>query len=149
MAGPSRRVAVAIWGAVLASPVVLAGVAVGLSRPPEMPELRGLFLWMAAAVAGLGLLLSRALPPRIGAGAGAPSGTVALSRMVVAWAILEGAALFPSVAYLITGDPWLLLVVGLLLAALAAAFPGEARWVRAGGEPSAAGGPGGPNRMVR
>jgi len=137
MAAPSRQVAVVIWGAILASPVAFAVVALVARTPPEMPQLRGLFLWMAAAVAGLGILVSRALPQRIRAGASAPG--TALTRLVVGWGILEGAALFPLVAYLVTGDPWLFLFVAVVLAALVAAFPGEARWTGAGGSPPAGG----------
>jgi hypothetical protein len=152
VAAPSRRTAVAVWLATFAAPLAFAAVALAAGPRPEVPQLRPVFLFLAAAVAGLGLLMSRALPPRIGGRPGtAPDGT-AFTRAVVAWAILEGAALFPTVAYLVTGDGWLLAVVGVVLAAHASLFPGEARWRALGGgaPPGAAGAAaGGTNRMVR
>jgi hypothetical protein len=139
MAGPSRRIAGVVWAATLASPLVLAVVALAARVQPEMPQLRPVFLFLATAVAGLGVLMSRALPPRIAGRQGASADARAFTRSVVAWAILEGAALFPTVAYWVTGDGWLFLVVGIVLAAHASLFPGEARWralgaVRAGGD---------------
>ena len=153
MAAPSRRVAVAVWAATFASPVVLAAVALAARLPSEMPQLRPVFLFLAGAVAGLGILMSRALPPRIGGRPGAQPGATAFARSVVAWAILEGAALFPTVAYLVTGDGWLFLVVGVVLAAHVSLFPGEGRWRALGGGAAAGRGePAGgrePDRMVR
>jgi hypothetical protein len=147
---------VVVWAATFASPVVLAAVALVARVPPEMPQLGPVLLFLAGAVAGLGILMSRALPPRIGGRPGAAPEATALARSVAAYAILEGAALFPTVAYLVTGDGWLFLVVGVVLAAHASLFPGEARWralgARAGGAAPGRGGPAGgrePDRMVR
>jgi len=140
--GPSRRTAVAVWAATFASPLVLAAVALGAGLRPEAPQLRAVFLFLAAAVAGLGILMARALPPRIGARPGAPAAT-AFIRSLAAWAILEGAALFPVVAFLVTGDGWLLLVAGVALAVLVSLFPGEARWRALGGPADGAGAPAG------
>ena len=73
--------------------------------------------------------------------------TTAFSRLLVAWAILEGAAMFPLVAYLVTGDPFLFLLVAVVIAANASLFPSEARWASLAAQPlpSAAG----KGRMVR
>ena len=129
MAAPSRRVAVLVWLSMLLAPVVFAAVTQGVSARPEAPQLAGLFRWMAAAVAGLGILVSRLVPPRFGPrGAAAAGEAAALFRMAVAWAVLEGAALFVGVALLVTGDPWLWLVLAVVLAALTATRPGARRW---------------------
>jgi hypothetical protein len=92
------------------------------------PELAGLFLWMSAAVVGLGIVLSRLLPPRIGRRDQGLREEVALTRLVVAWAILEGAAMFPLVAELVTGDRILYLLSAAAVAAQVSLFPSEARW---------------------
>jgi hypothetical protein len=140
--GPSRRTAVAVWAATFATPLLLAAVALGAGLRPEAPQLRAVFLFLASAVAGLGILMARALPPRIGARPGAPAAT-AFVRSLAAWAILEGAALFPVVAFLVTGDAWLLLVAGAVLAVHASLFPGENRWRALGGPADGAGAPAG------
>jgi hypothetical protein len=65
---------------------------------------------------------------------------------VVAWAILEGAALFPLVALLVTGSPFLFALTAVALAALVALFPSEARWASHAVQPIEGDGR---NRMVR
>jgi hypothetical protein len=67
---------------------------------------------------------------------------VAFTRLVVAWGILEGAALFPLVAKLVTGDPLLYALSAGALAAQLSLFPSEARWKRFAVQPLASGGPG-------
>ena len=102
----------------------------------------------ATVGAGLGIVLSRVLPRRVGPrGGGVSRATTAFSRLLVAWAILEGAAMFPLVAYLVTGDPFLFLLVAVVIAANASLFPSEARWASLAAQPlpSAAG----KGRMVR
>jgi hypothetical protein len=107
-----------------------------------------MFLWMAAAVAGLGIVMSRVLPRRIGPrGEAASRGATALARLLVAWAILEGAALFPLVAFLITGDARLFLVAAAVLAAHVSLFPTEGLWANLAAQPLPS--QGGKGRMVR
>ena len=130
MSAPTRKVAVVVWGGLLVAPVLFAGVTIARAPPHGMrtPELGGLFLWMSAAVVGLGIVLSRLLPPRIGRRDQELREEVALTRLVVAWAILEGAAMFPLVAELVTGDRILYLLSAAAVAALVSLFPSEARW---------------------
>jgi hypothetical protein len=144
MSVPTRKVAVAAWGALLATPVLFAGVTVAAAPPQGMrsPELAGMFLWMSAAVVGLGVALSRLLPPRIREHDQGPRDAVAFTRLVVAWGILEGAALFPLVAKLVTGDPLLYALSAAAVAAQLSLFPSEARWKRFAVQPLASGGPG-------
>jgi hypothetical protein len=144
MSAPTRKVAVVAWGALLATPVLFAGVTVAAAPPQGMrsPELAGMFLWMSAAVVGLGVALSRLLPPRIREHDQGPRDAVAFTRLVVAWGILEGAALFPLVAKLVTGDPLLYALSAGALAAQLSLFPSEARWKRFAVQPLASGGPG-------
>jgi hypothetical protein len=144
MSVPTRKVAVVAWGALLATPVLFAGVTVAAAPPQGMrsPELAGMFLWMSAAVVGLGVALSRLLPPRIREHDQGPRDAVAFTRLVVAWGILEGAALFPLVAKLVTGDPLLYALSAAAVAAQLSLFPSEARWKRFAVQPLASGGPG-------
>jgi hypothetical protein len=144
MSVPTRKVAVAAWGALLATPVLFAGVTVAAAPPQGMrsPELAGMFLWMSAAVVGLGVALSRLLPPRIREHDQGPRDAVAFTRLVVAWGILEGAALFPLVAKLVTGDPLLYALSAAAVGAQLSLFPSEARWKRFAVQPLASGGPG-------
>jgi hypothetical protein len=130
MSAPSRRVAVVVWGGLLATPVLFAGVTVAAHTPDGMrsPELAGLFLWMSAAVVGLGVALSRLLPQRLRRRDQGSRDAVAFTRLVVAWAILEGAAMFPLVAEMATGDPLLYLLSAAAMAALISLFPTEERW---------------------
>jgi len=122
MTTPTRRIAVLVWGAIVSTPVLFAGVTLVAAPPGGMrsPEL--------AAVVGLGLVLARVLPPRIRARSQGSRDTVTFTRLLVAWAILEGAAMFPLVAQMVTGDALLLAISAVPLAALVALFPTEARW---------------------
>jgi len=149
VSAPRHRGAVGVWAGMLLTPLLFAGVA--LARPPRpeirSPELAGMFLWMAAAVAGLGIAMSRILPRHIGPrGDGASRDARAFARFLVAWAILEGAALFPLVAYLITGDPLLFLVALAAVAAHVSLFPTEERWRSLAAQPLPS--QGGKGRMV-
>ena len=130
MSAPPRRVAVLVWGAIVSTPVLFAGVALVAAPPGGMrsPELSGMFRFMAAAVVGLGLVLARVLPPRIRTRAQGSRDTVAFTRLLVAWAILEGAAMFPLVAEMVTGDRLLLAICAVPLLALVALFPTDRRW---------------------
>jgi hypothetical protein len=148
MSAPTRRAAVVVWASMLVTPLFFAAVTVAVAPPREMrtPELSGMFFWLAAAVVGLGIAMSRLLPPRIRQRDSGSRDTVTFTRLAVAWAILEGAALFPLVAQLVTGDLFLFALTAVALAALVTLFPSETRWARHAVQPIASGGP---NRMVR
>jgi hypothetical protein len=136
MSAPTRRAAVVVWASMLVTPLFFAAVTVAVAPPREMrtPELSGMFFWLAAAVVGLGIAMSRLLPPRIRQRDSGSRDAVTFTRLAVAWAILEGAALFPFA------------LTAVALAALVALFPSETRWARHAVQPIASGGP---NRMVR
>jgi hypothetical protein len=141
-------VAAFVWLSMLLAPVLFAGATAAAPSRPEMPQLEGLFRWLAAAVAGLGIVMSRVVPPRIGPrGPGVSREATAFTRLVLAWAILEGAALFPMAARLVTGDPWLFLVLAVVLVALASVYPGERLWASLASQPLPSSGRSGP--MVR
>lgn len=144
MSAPTRKVAVVVWGALLSTPVLFAGVTVVADPPHGMrsPELSGMFLWMSAAVVGIGVALSRLLPPRIRQHDQGPRDAVAFTRLVVAWGILEGAALFPLVAELVTGDPLLYLLSAVAVAGQISLFPSETRWKGFAVQPLPSGFPG-------
>jgi hypothetical protein len=86
-----------------------------------------LLFWLTVAVSALHIVLSRALPPRLGPFRAGPEAT-AFARLLVAWAFCEAAALFPLVAWIVTGDPRLIGVFGVDLLALVILFPSDARW---------------------
>jgi hypothetical protein len=144
MSGPSRKVAVVVWGAMLAAPVLFAAMTVAAVAPHDLrsPELSGVLFWMAGAMVGLGVALSRLLPLRILPRDPGPRHTLAFTRLVVAWAILEGAAMFPLVAELVTGDPFLYLLCGVAVAAQASLFPSAERWAAYAVQPLPSGGSG-------
>lgn len=149
MSAPTRRVAQAVWAALLATPLLFAGVTLVVSPPRDVrsPELSGMFFWMAAAVVGLGVALSRVLPPRIRPRARAQGSrdTLAFTRLLVGWAILEGASMFALVAQLATGAPLLYLPCAVGFLAQAALYPSEARWNGCAVQPLGSG----VRRMVR
>jgi len=146
----TRRVAAFVWAGMLATPLFFAILAVG--RPPrpeiQMPEFGRVFVWIALAVAALAIVTSRALPRFVGPrGEAAPRGALAFARLLIAWAVLEGAALFPLVCYLITGDGLLFLATAAALFAHVSLFPTEGRWANLAAQPLPSGG--GKGRMVR
>lgn len=77
----------------------------------------------------LGIAGGRTGPPQPG-----PAGPLALyqTRMIIGLAILEGAAFFNCIAYLLEGRWWTLLAVAVLVARMLASFPTRTRlrqWV--------------------
>jgi hypothetical protein len=131
MGPPRRRIAMVFWAGMLVGPLFFALATLAATPRPELrqPELRGVLAWMSAAVVGLGIVLARVLPPRVRPRGGAASReTLAFTRAVLAWAIAEGAVLFPLVARLVTDDVRLLGFSAVALASLASLFPGEERW---------------------
>lgn len=122
----TRKAALAIWWALVLLPVAFLVVILGLDGEPQSPELRPLFFWLAIGASALDVVLSRVLAPRVGS-ASSDREALAFTRLLLAWALCEAAALFPLVAYLITGDARLVGVFAVDLLALVLLFPSEAR----------------------
>jgi hypothetical protein len=72
---------------------------------------------------------------------------LAVTRLIVASAVCEGAALFAIVGFLVTGAPVMLGPWALSFGSLVAHFPGDRHWARLVGTPAAAAPR--PNRMIR
>jgi hypothetical protein len=150
---PTRKTGLVIWAALLAGLLLFAAVATyvgaNLRRQPgpEVERLGEIFLYLAGGLSSLMLLLSFVIPRRmVRAVPQATPDALALSRTIVASTLNEGPALFCIVAWMTTGNPWLLGPFALSLLGLLLAFPSEARWARLGGAPP----PGAPrSRMVR
>ncbi|HSN91194.1 MAG TPA: hypothetical protein VLS93_08185 [Anaeromyxobacteraceae bacterium] len=155
-ADANRRTATIIWGALVAGVAILLWIALFLAPigAPD-PELSGLLLLVASALAAVSVALSwlwavrapiRARPA--GAAPGPlPPGAVGAARLVVAAALCEGPSLAALVFYLLTGDARMLLPFALSFGALLAHFPRERHWARlcrTGEEPGQR-----PNRMIR
>jgi hypothetical protein len=142
-----RRVAVVVWAAMLLVP--FAFLALTSALPPARAgakEMRDLLFWLVAGISALAIVLSRALPRRIGPRTGADGrDLVAFTRLVIAWSLCEAAALFPLVARMLTEDARLLAFFALNVLALATLFPSEGRWAAL----AAPGGPGSSGRLVR
>ena len=122
-----------IAGAMTFGVVAFATVAIvlRLGEPAEAARL----LSLIGAIGGFVLVLVRQLIVGLLGGRaaslkpGQPYGAFApyVSRMIVGLAILEGAAFFNLVCYLIEGHWWSLAVVGVLLVLMLAAFPTRTR----------------------
>lgn len=138
MGTPSRRTATVVWAGMLVGALLLALATAAAPRPEAPSEAeKDLLLWMTAGLVGVGVVLSRAVP-RLASSRGAGGG--AFGRLVVAWAIGEGAAIFPLVTRVVTGDPRLLLLFAVALASLATLYPTEDRWAAHGAPGGGAGG---------
>jgi len=146
---PPRRVAAVVWASMLLVPFAFLALTSALPMPAsERPEaMRDLLFWLVAGTSVLAILLSRALPRRIGPRPDAGGrDLVAFTRLVVAWSMCEAAALFPLVARMLTHDERLLAFFALDVVALATLFPGEDRWAALA---TPAGGGEGPERRAR
>jgi hypothetical protein len=141
----SRRAAKLVWTTLLVLPLAFLAVVSGLRAPGSgASELATMLFWIAIAASAFDLALSRLLPPRLRPSASGREAVV-FSRLLVSWALCEAAALFPLVAFILTGDPRLVGVFAVDLAALVLLYPSDARWESLA--PEAA--PGAPRRMVR
>ncbi|WP_242343105.1 hypothetical protein [Anaeromyxobacter terrae] len=134
----TRRIATLLWAALLVLPLAFLGVAVTRARGANPGGHDALLLWLAVAASAFNVALSRVLPPRLEALRRGGRDAVTLTRFLVAWALCEAAALCPLVAYLVTRDPRLVVVLVLDLAALAFLYPSDRRWDRLA--PTGAGG---------
>jgi hypothetical protein len=73
---------------------------------------------------------------------------LAVTRLIAASAVCEGAALFAIVAFLVTREAATLVPWAVSFGSLLAHFPGERHWARLVAAPPAAAAPR-PNRMIR
>ncbi len=123
----NRLVALLVWSSTLVVPLFFAAVAEAVrGDAPHLP-VNGVLFWVTLATSAACIALSRMVPGRVAA---VPAGreATAFIRLVSGWALCEGAALFPLVAWIVTDDPRLLGVCAVDLLALVLLFPSEARW---------------------
>ncbi len=150
--GNLRRAASLAWWAMVVLPFAFLAVVLGFGDVvPRGEGLQDTFFWIAIASSLLQVGLSRVLPAHLSPRAPGPDG-VAFARMLVAWALCESAALFPLVAFLVTGDPRLVGLFAVDLFALVLLYPGDAIWERLAPVPASSGvetGAGAARRMVR
>jgi len=125
----NRSVALLVWVSTLVVPLSFGAVAEAVrGKAPHLPA-NGLLFWISLATSVACITLSRVLPRRVPA---VPAGreATAFIRLVVGWALCEGAALFPLVAWIVTDDRRLLWVCAVDLLALVLLYPGQDRWER-------------------
>jgi hypothetical protein len=124
----NRRTATLVWAAMLVVPFAFMGVALGAAHDRAPAGLEDPLLWSALAVSAVNVVLARVLPPRLGPARAHDREAVAFTRVVVALALSEAAALAPLVAYILSRDPRLLVVLAAAVLAHAALFPSVRRW---------------------
>jgi hypothetical protein len=134
----TRQAARLIWAALVATPVLFGAVAFGQARAPQAPALVAPVFWLALAAAALNVALSRLLPQRLGPAFAQDRDAVAFTRLLVAFALCDAAAMAPLVGFILTRDVRLLALGAAGVLALALLFPSDARWERL--QPRAAGG---------
>ena len=127
---PSRRSALIVWAALLVGVLLFAAVAtvVGPEVRQGVPEDLAILVWIALALAIVNFLLSRILPGRMKTAAVQTPDGIAMARMIVAAALNEGAALFCIVAWMLVGQPLVLVPFAVSILGLLLAFPSESRW---------------------
>jgi hypothetical protein len=123
----TRRAAVLVWGSLLVVPFFFLAVASQFRWGRDPREAAGLLFWLTVLASAFNIALSRFLPQRLGPFRAGREAT-AFTRLVVAWALCEAAALFPLVVWIVSGDPRLLGVFVVDLLALLTLFPSDARW---------------------
>jgi hypothetical protein len=132
----NRRAAMLVWASTLVVPLFFGAVAEAMRWGSGHLPQRGLYLWMSVLISALCIGLAHLVPARIRP---VPAGreATAFIRLVSGWALCEGAAFLPLLAWILTDDPRLLGVCALDLLALATLFPSEPRWASLlPGEPS-------------
>jgi phosphotransferase system glucose/maltose/N-acetylglucosamine-specific IIC component len=123
----TRRAATLVWTALLVVPFSFLALAATVRWSAARSEAGPAAFWIAVAVAALNVTLSRVLPGRLRPSQAGRQATV-FARLVVAWALCEAAALFPLVAWIVTGDPRLVGVFAVGLLALLLLYPSDHRW---------------------
>jgi len=125
----NRHVALLVWSSTLVVPLFFGAVAEAVrGNAPHLPA-NGLLFWITLVTSAICIVLSQVAPSRVPP---VPAGreATAFIRLVAGWALCEGAAFFPLVAWIVTDDPRLLGVCAVDLVALVLLFPSEARWER-------------------
>lgn len=123
----TRRAATAAWAAMLVVPFFFMGLADTARWGGGRHGATAVLFWTTVALSALNIALSRLLPPRLGPFRAGREAT-AFARLLVAWLLCEAAALFPLVAWIVTGDPRLIGVFAVDLLALLLLFPSDHRW---------------------
>lgn len=125
----TRWTATFVWAAMLLVPFAFLGVASSVAHPMSH-GFSNAILVLALAAVGFLVALSHALPPQLGPRRANDRRAVAFTRILVSLALGEAAAIAPLVAYMLSGDPWLLGVLALALVWLAVLHPSDRRWER-------------------
>jgi hypothetical protein len=125
----TQRAAMLVWGAMLVVPFFFMALADTARWGGDRAGATALLFWLTVAVSVLHIGLSRTLPPRLGPFRAGREATI-LARLLVAWALCEAAALFPLVAWIVTGDERLIGVFAVDLLALLLLYPSDHRWER-------------------
>jgi hypothetical protein len=121
-------VAITVWTALLVLAVAFVAVAFATrERGTANASATSLLFWVAIAGSVFVVALSRWLPSRLGT-ASTSRDAVTFTRLLVAWALCEAAALLPLVAFIITGDARLLGVFAVDLVALVLLYPSDPCW---------------------
>ena len=143
-----RRTVLVIWAALLGGCVAFFAVAAFLRSSGQLPASEPIELldWLALALPVLLVALSFTIPGLLRAPPGVAPELFARSRLIVGWALREGAAIFGTVVWLLSGDAKALAGFAIGVAALAASIPTEDRWR---GAVEASGGTPGRPPMVR
>ena len=123
----TRRAAALAWVAMLVVPFFFMALAAASRRDGGGPGATTFLFWLTVGTSAVLVVLSRALPERLGPFRSGRAAT-AFARLLVAWALCEAAALFPLVAWIVTGDPRLIGVFGVDLLALVLLYPSDHRW---------------------
>ncbi|ABC80326.1 hypothetical protein [Anaeromyxobacter dehalogenans] len=151
---PERRTAVMIWGALVAGPALFLVVALALPLAGEpAPGIAQPLLLVLTGLVLVEVPLSWlwAVRARLAGKAGGEAISVeeqARTRLIIAAALCEGAALFAVVVFMVTRDARALPLFAIAFGALLAHYPGDRHWARLC-RGSGAGSSAPPNRLMR
>ena len=123
----TRQAAALTWAAMLVLPFFFLALADATRWRQGGRDVTGLLFWATVGVSAACIALSRVLPQRLGPFRAGREAT-AFARLAVAWLLCEAAALFPLVAWIVSGDPRLIGVFGVDLLALLLLAPSDLRW---------------------
>ncbi|ACG71823.1 conserved hypothetical protein [Anaeromyxobacter sp. K] len=141
---PERRTAAMIWGALVAGPALFLVVALALplAGDPAPGIVQPLLLVLVALVlVEVPLSWLWAVRARLVGKAGGEAINVeeqARTRLIIAAALCEGAALFAVVVFMVTRDLRALALFAIAFAGLISHFPSDRHWARLSREPGAA-----------
>jgi hypothetical protein len=125
----NRKVGLLVWSSTLIVPLFFGAVAEAVRGNAPHLLANGVLFWVTLVTSAACITLSQVLPRSVPA---VPAGreATAFTRLVVGWALCEGAALFPLAAWIVTEDPRLLGVCAVDLLALVLLFPSVHLWER-------------------